>query len=326
MVKTNMKLSVIIPIYNTEKYLRECIDSVLLQIVEDMEIILIDDGSTDNSFTICDEYAHKYNFIRVVHKRNEGVAIARNTGIKMSQGEYILFLDSDDMLSPKILEKVEKDIETKLDLYSYQIQKITSDKEIINNAYYQKNMEEGKYSAKEFIKKYSKQYDGYLPWMTQNVYKRSIIVDNNIAYPSGVTVAEDMDFFMQFAKYFSTVSFYYDNIVLYRVNRGGSAMTRMEPRAVEDVMKITSKYFLDKSTITPKLFANAYAANVWKISLIEDKETRKYLMQKIDLKIIFNSTGIRYLFLKIIFIFLGKEKTIEWIRKRQLKKMASERR
>ena len=116
-----MKLSLIIPVYNVEKYLEECLDSVIMQIIVDMEIILIDDGSKDNSGKICDKYAEKYNFIKVVHKKNEGVSVARNTGIKMAQGNYIFFLDSDDMLAPNILKKIEEDVKSELDLYSYQI-------------------------------------------------------------------------------------------------------------------------------------------------------------------------------------------------------------
>lgn len=321
-----MKLSVIIPVYNVEKYLKECLDSVISQNSKDIEIILIDDGSFDNSFRICDEYANKYDIIKVVHKKNEGVSIARNTGIKMAQGDYILFLDSDDMLAPKILEKIEKDIELKLDLYSYQIQKITCDKEIVNSVFYRKNMKEGKYLTKEFIKKYAKQYNGYLPWSTQNVYKRDILIKNNILYPIGVIIAEDMDFFMQLTKHISTVGFYYDNIILCRINRTGSAMTTMNPCGIEDIMKITSKYFKDESTITPKLFANAYTSNIWKISLIDDRKRRESLVQKIDLKIVFNSTGVSYFLLKVIFIILGKRRTVEWLRKRQQRKMTNERR
>lgn len=315
-----MKLSLIIPVYNVEKYLEECLGSVIMQSITDMEIILIDDGSNDNSGKICDKYAEKCNFIRVLHKKNEGVSVARNTGIKMAQGDYILFLDSDDMLAPKILEKIEKDIELKLDLYSYQIQKITCDKEIVNSVFYKKNMREGKYLTKEFIKKYAKQYNGYLPWSTQNVYKRDIIIENNIFYPIGVIIAEDMDFFMQLTKHISTIGFYYDNIILCRINRTGSAMTTMSPRGVEDIMKITSKIFFDESNIVPKMFANAYTSNIWKIALIEDGNKRNNLIEKINLKIVFNSTGVSYFLLKVIFIIFGKKRTVEWLRKRQLKK------
>lgn len=89
-------ISIIIPIYNTEQYLSECIESILCQTYENLEIILIDDGSTDSSGKIADEYACKDSRIKVIHKKNEGVSEARNCGINCSSGEWIAFVDSDD--------------------------------------------------------------------------------------------------------------------------------------------------------------------------------------------------------------------------------------
>ena len=91
-----MLVSVIIPIYNTEPYLHQCVDSVLNQRFHDLEIILVDDGSTDNSPQICDAYAKKDKRICVIHKPNGGLSDARNAGVKIAKGEYALFLDSDD--------------------------------------------------------------------------------------------------------------------------------------------------------------------------------------------------------------------------------------
>ena len=85
-------ISVIVPVYNTEKYLRRCIDSILAQTYKDFELILIDDGSTDNSGLICDEYEKNYNRIRVIHQQNSGVSVARNEGVKVSEGNYIVFI------------------------------------------------------------------------------------------------------------------------------------------------------------------------------------------------------------------------------------------
>lgn len=89
-------ISVIIPVYNVEEYLHRCIDSILNQTYQDIEIILIDDGSTDNSGKICDEYALKDNRIRVIHKENGGLSDARNIGLNSMKGKYVTFIDSDD--------------------------------------------------------------------------------------------------------------------------------------------------------------------------------------------------------------------------------------
>ena len=92
------KLSVIVPVYNTEKYLRECIDSILVQTFTDFELILVDDGSTDGSGAICDEYAGKDSRIQVIHQQNGGITVARKSGVRVAQGEYITFVDSDDWI------------------------------------------------------------------------------------------------------------------------------------------------------------------------------------------------------------------------------------
>ena len=97
-------ISIIVPVYNAEKYLCECIDSILFQTHKNFELILVDDGSPDNSGEICDEYATRDERIKVIHKENGGVSSARNLGIEVSNGEYITFIDSDDFVDEKYLE------------------------------------------------------------------------------------------------------------------------------------------------------------------------------------------------------------------------------
>lgn len=99
-----MKLSIIIPIYNVENTLRRCLDSVISQNIDDCEIILVDDGSTDRSRIIADEYACKHPFITIYHKENGGLSDARNYGLDRMNGDYVTFVDSDDELSPNTLE------------------------------------------------------------------------------------------------------------------------------------------------------------------------------------------------------------------------------
>jgi len=105
-------ISIIVPIYNVESYLRKCIDSILNQTFEDFEVILVNDGSTDKSGSICDEYAgmHK-DKVRVIHKQNsEGAGAPRNAGIEASQGQYLLFVDGDDYIAPNTIDKTYKAI------------------------------------------------------------------------------------------------------------------------------------------------------------------------------------------------------------------------
>lgn len=99
-------ISVIIPVYNVEKYLRQCLDSVLTQTFCNLEVIAVDDGSTDSSGIICDDYQQKDNRVKVVHKPNGGLSSARNSGLDIARGEWIFFLDSDDYIVPECLERL----------------------------------------------------------------------------------------------------------------------------------------------------------------------------------------------------------------------------
>lgn len=95
----NLRLSIIVPVYNVEKYLHRCMKSLLAQNIPDYEIILVDDGSKDRSPEICDKYAQEYSFVSVIHKKNEGLGFARNSGLAMAKGKYVSFIDSDDAVS-----------------------------------------------------------------------------------------------------------------------------------------------------------------------------------------------------------------------------------
>ena len=109
-------ISVIVPVYNVEKYLDECVNSILDQTYSNIEILLIDDGSTDNSPNICDFYEKQDNRVRVIHQQNGGLSLARNIGIEKSQGDFIVFVDSDDYISTDMLEvminEMKKNIES----------------------------------------------------------------------------------------------------------------------------------------------------------------------------------------------------------------------
>lgn len=105
--KNHPAVSVVIPVYNVERFLRECVDSVLNQTMQDFEIILVDDGATDSSGAICDEYGRQDPRIRVIHQENGGLSAARNTGLDAASGEYVYFLDSDDYIEPYSLEHLQ---------------------------------------------------------------------------------------------------------------------------------------------------------------------------------------------------------------------------
>ena len=105
-MKTNELISIIVPIYNIEKHIVRCLDSILAQTYHNIEVILIDDGSTDNSGKICDQYSSADTRINVFHKQNGGLVSARNLGLESARGDYIGFVDSDDWIEPNMYERM----------------------------------------------------------------------------------------------------------------------------------------------------------------------------------------------------------------------------
>ena len=110
-MKTDIKISVIIPIYNCQKYLSECLQSLSEQNISDFEVILVDDGSIDNSLKICEMYSRNKENVKVIHTNNNGVSAARNIGLKNAKGELITFIDADDVLENNYLEILSHSIE-----------------------------------------------------------------------------------------------------------------------------------------------------------------------------------------------------------------------
>lgn len=137
-----IKLSIIVPIYGVEQYLRKCVDSLLNQDISNYEIILVDDGGTDGCPAICDDYVRRLEngdwkldnvHIRVVHRENGGLSIARNSGIEVAQGEYVMFVDSDDYIEPNVLKGLLSQIERdNLDVLRYRLQYVNPQYEVYN--------------------------------------------------------------------------------------------------------------------------------------------------------------------------------------------------
>lgn len=118
-VNNSLDLSIVIPVYNLQNYIDRCIESVIGYNDLKLEVILIDDGSTDNSPGICDEYATKYNFIKVIHKQNEGASEARNAGIRIAAADYVMFIDGDDFLVDGIINDIIGNLDGETELYTF---------------------------------------------------------------------------------------------------------------------------------------------------------------------------------------------------------------
>lgn len=193
--ESHEKISVIVPIYNAEKHISVCIDSIIKQTYTNFEVLLVDDGSTDSSGRICDEYALINNCIRVFHKKNEGVSSARNFGIKNATGKWIAFVDADDQMLPNSLDILFENVQKGVDF-------IMAGYEVYNNEVFVRRAKVPDYtrliSVDECIRylfttKYS--YQGYI-W--NKLFNADIIKFNNIFFDINIKFNEDRLFIVQY--------------------------------------------------------------------------------------------------------------------------------
>ena len=175
-----IKYSFIVPVYNTEKYLKKCLDSLVNQTYKDFEIIVVNDGSTDKSSSIISKYQKKYKNIIVIDKENEGLSMARNRGVQKSSGKYIIFVDSDDYVSNKLLEEVDKKIDDS-DILRFQI--ATEDEEYTKiNEYHEEGFESMRgYDAFKYLSSYHFVEPAWCYVIRKNYY-----IENKFSFKRGV--------------------------------------------------------------------------------------------------------------------------------------------
>ena len=264
-----IKISVIVPIFNVEKYLHQCVDSILYQKYRNFEVILVDDGSTDTCPQICDEYREKDERVIVIHKKNGGSSDARNEGIRRSTGEYIMFLDSDDYWeSDSVLEKI--------------IERISlTEAEVMNFSYYDyyENTKERKKhfantesmslsrKSKEQQLEYITDKGVYIASVWNKVIKREVIFKNNLFFYVGVT-SEDIPWCMKLMICASSFDYYSEEVLVYRHRSGSISMTVNEEsvRHLKDnifrCLAIIDEYKCKNSSYYYKYAAYQYATFV----------------------------------------------------------------
>ncbi len=209
------KVSVIVPVYNCKSLLNNAVDSVINQNdFNENEIILIDDGSTDGSSEICDEYGAQYRNIKVIHQKNSGVSVARNNGIKHAEGEWLFFLDSDDYLLDDAFEKMLAKSNADFICANY-------DSNASERSSFESVIECGKYKTKQIkeqIEELLSSNNQFFFTCWSKLFKRSFVVDNNIEFPVDRKYAEDMVFVYTYLRFCETISFVDDSAYFYYVN------------------------------------------------------------------------------------------------------------
>lgn len=235
-LEQNLYFSVIVPIYNTDKYLRECLDSIINQTYKNFELILVDDGSTDLSGEICDEYAAKYDFVKVIHQENKGVSAARNAGIEASRYEWISFVDSDDWIDPEMFKVLRQHIsQNNADLYSFNMNMVDEYGQngmarifSVENKVTEFRDEESKFDY--FFSVLLPGNAGNTVW--ERIFRKEIITENNLRFISRETVyAEDILFVFQYMLFAEKIESISSILYNYRV-RNDSLTNKVDKKSV----------------------------------------------------------------------------------------------
>lgn len=229
------KVSIIVPVYNSEKYLEKCLESLAGQTLKELEVVLVNDGSTDSSLEIMESFSKKYSgrFV-IINKENGGQASARNMGIKQSSGEYIGFVDSDDRVDIHMFEE----------MYNHAVVK---NYDLVECHYhYVQEQEDG--TVKELatrgdIRQHENRRDMFInpmasPW--NKLYKRSVLIDGNITFPEGL-IYEDTSFFIKSIPFIRSSYYMKDKFVYYYL-RGNSTMNANKSRRVGDIFEVIEDY------------------------------------------------------------------------------------
>ena len=259
------KLSVIIPIYNVEKYIPQCLDSILNQAFKDFEIICVNDGSSDNSLSVLQSYKAKDDRIIIIDKKNEGSGIARNAGLSIAKGDYIYFIDGDDWVEENVFDKIiAKADELNTDILIFG-----------GLSYYEGKGKKGGYSADKLPKKYlnkvfsakdiKKDIFKFPSTAWTKLYKRDFLIKNNIKFQDIKFAHDQLSFFYSMIKA-ERIALLPENIYCYRKNRKGSAMTVKKKKnfspiyvfyGIEEMLKFENLLDEYKSVFVGKYFSKA---------------------------------------------------------------------
>lgn len=281
-MKNHALISVVIPVYNVEEYLHECIDSVLRQTYANYEIILVDDGSTDSSGKICDEYADKAT---VIHQKNAGLSAARNAGFDASEGEYVYFLDSDDYILPETLEKVySKALNDDADVVFFDAVSFADGDFSVKQNYIRKN-EYDTCSGIEMLEKLWKNGD-YHSAVPLFFLKTGFLKENEIRFVNGI-LYEDMVYSYQVFCRAKKVSQCHEAFYFRRYRHSSIMTSKKNKKHFRSAASVYSevKDYSVKSDIIQMQIAQKYvvrcAYNVFniyeKLSKSEKKDVRKDL-------------------------------------------------
>lgn len=266
-----LKYSVVIPIYNVESYLGLCIDSVLTQdAAADYEIILVDDGSPDGSAAICDRYAGEYPQIRVIHDTNHGVSHARNVGLEMARGEYVAFLDADDLWEPGLFRAVTPLLKTAADMILFSHSCIYEDGAQLDSPLrLEPEGESGEVYLHRLFEKNLVPF--FFPWCY--LYRREFLNSHGIRFREDLKVSEDFDFNMRAFAAAQRLECTPAALYRYRI-RSGSVTASISAKKLMDNLTTKAFYFRQYPVAA---MANLYASNAVLVAELPEAESGEAL-------------------------------------------------
>lgn len=234
-------MSIIIPVYNVEAYLRGCVDSVLSQSFRDFELILVDDGSTDGSSAICDDYEKEDGRVRVLRKANSGASSARNAGINAANGQYILFIDSDDRIEAGSLGRIMARVreEGASDVTFLKAMSVFPDGGMaVKDAHDKKNYYGRSHDE---ILAHLSSYDPLPVCVWGKLIRREVLTACGIGFTEGI-ICEDVDFCIKLYMHAKTYNYIDELYYYYTENRPGSVMSANAHRKYRDLFSIISRW------------------------------------------------------------------------------------
>lgn len=247
-------VSIIVPIYNAEKYLKQCIESILQQKFAMLELILVNDGSTDESLEICREYARCDRRIKVIDKKNTGVSDTRNVGIDNACGKYVQFVDADDYLKEGALEHIEKALrrDSYPDMLIWGFSSV-GERAIANDTKLLENNRAG-FEAQELLSKLLsiEEDDRFLGFVWRSTFKRSMLNEHSIRFCPKLKMSEDYKFLLDALMVSGHVSVLKEELYVYRANEG-SATARYKPNVYRDISWINQWAEQKVKTMYPEL-------------------------------------------------------------------------
>lgn len=236
-----MFFSIIIPVYNVEKYLRECVDSILSQTFADFELILVNDGSKDASPAICDEYAKKDERVKVIHKDNGGASTARNKGTDIAKGEYIIYLDSDDYLAENtFLSDLHTKSKEDIDIIIYKYKKYFENTKRFYECHYGFPELSEKKTLPERIN-YLVKTDSFYCAGWSKAIRADLIRENNIRFKEGI-VGEDQEWYYRVLQYAKSIDGIDKAYIVYR-QRDNSVTSSGKLKTLVDCVAVVEEVY-----------------------------------------------------------------------------------